>query len=91
LYSAYLLFGRISHYSRTFVLQENQIRLVEEDGLKSTSVVGLVTLNTVGTNGRTTTCIEHPVLETREIRVYGHLAAKGVYFKYEVRLRQPAD
>ncbi len=72
-------------------MQKRQIRLVEENGLKSTGVVGLITLDPIGPDCRTPTCVEHPVLESGEIRVYRHFAAKGVEFANKMRFCQPAN
>jgi hypothetical protein len=91
LYADNLFLGRVGRDGYAFILQNCQIRLVEEDGLKSTGIVRLVALNPVGTDGRSATCVEHPVLETGEIRIDGHFAAKGVEFENEMGLGQSAD
>lgn len=75
LYAHDMPFGRIGRDGHAFVLQKRQVGLVEENGLKPACVIGLVALDAVGPNGRTATRIEHAVLESGEIRVYGHFAA----------------
>jgi hypothetical protein len=86
-----LLFGRVGRNGEAFVLQKRQVGLVEKNGLKPACVIGLVALDAVSPNSWTATCIEHPILEAGEIRVYGHFTAQCIEFENEVRFCQATD
>ena len=91
LYANDMSFGRVGRNRYTFVLQECQVGLVEENCLQSTCVIGLVALNAVCPNGRAATCIEHPVLKSGEIRICGHFAAECIDFENEMRFCQTSN
>jgi hypothetical protein len=80
---------RVCRYSHALILQQRQVWLVEDNGLHPAGIVRFVALHAVGSDGRTSTRVEHPVLQPGEIRVNRHFAAKGIQFEYKVGLCQP--
>ncbi len=83
--------GGVCPQGGTFVFEERKSCLIVEYRLKTPCVGELITLDAIGPDGRPAACVEHPILQTCEIRVDGHFAAQSIELENEVGFSKSAD